>query len=64
MTFHSMQDVVQWLNFASIISEENLPDRNIKEFITEHIKFYHLLSDDGFEVSDVHHVNADCLYVS
>ena len=24
----------------------------------------HLLSDDGFEVSDVHHVNDDCLYVS
>ena len=25
MTFHSMQDVVQSLNFASIISGENLP---------------------------------------
>ena len=23
-----------------------------------------MLSDDGFEVSDVHHVNDDCLYVS
>ena len=23
-----------------------------------------MLSDDGFEVSDVHHVNRDCLYVS
>ena len=40
------------------------PDRTMKEFITEPIKFYHLLSDDGFEVSDVHHVNNDCLYVS
>ena len=27
-------------------------------------RFYHLLSDDGFEVSDVHLVNDDCLYVS
>ena len=40
------------------------PDRTIKEFITESRRFYHLLSDDGFEVSDVHHVNDDCLYVS
>ena len=40
------------------------PDRTIKEFITEPRRFYHLLSDDGFEVSDVHHVNDDCLYVS
>ena len=39
------------------------PDITIKEFITEPRRFYHLLSDDGFEVSDVHHVN-DCLYVS
>ena len=23
-----------------------------------------MLSDDGFEVSDVHHLNDDCLYVS
>ena len=40
------------------------PDITIKEFITEPRRFYHLLSDDGFEVSDVHHVNDDCLYVS
>ena len=40
------------------------PDRTIQEFITEPRRFYHLLSDDGFEVSDVHHVNDDCLYVS
>ena len=40
------------------------PDRTIKEVITEPRRFYHLLSDDGFEVSDVHHVNDDCLYVS
>ena len=39
-------------------------DRTIKEFITEPRRFYQLLSDDGFEVSDVHHVNDDCLYVS
>ena len=67
MTFHSMQDVVQSLNFASIISGGNFaqtPDRTIKEFITEPRGFYHLLSDDGFEVSDGHHVNDDCLYVS
>ena len=38
-------------------------DRTRKEFITEPRRFYHLLSDDGFEVSDVHHVNDDCLYV-
>ena len=37
------------------------PDRTIKEFITEPGRFYHLLSDDGFEVSDIHHVNDDCL---
>ena len=30
MTFHSMQDVVQSLNFASIISEENLPKPQIE----------------------------------
>ena len=35
------------------------PDITIKEFITEPRSFYHLLSDDGFEVSDVHHVNDD-----
>ena len=40
------------------------PDITINEFITEPRSFYHLLSDDGFEVSDVHHVNDDCLYVS
>ena len=40
------------------------PDRTIKEFVIEPRRFYHLLSDDGFEVSDVHHVNDDCLYVS
>ena len=45
MTFHLIQDVVQSLNFASILS--------IKECITEHIRFYHVLSDDGFEESDV-----------
>ena len=37
------------------------PDRTIKEFITEPRRFYHLLSDDGFELSDVHHVNDDCM---
>ena len=47
-----------WGKFA------HTPDRTIKEFITEPRRFYHLLSDDGFEVSDVHHVNDDCLYVS
>ena len=47
-----------WEKFA------HTPDRTTKEFITEPIRFYHLLSDDGFEVSDVHHVNDDCLYVS
>ena len=47
-----------WGNFSQT------PDRTIKEFITEPRRFYHLLSDDGFEVSDVHHVNDDCLYVS
>ena len=30
MTFHSMQDVVQSLNFASIISGENLPKPQIE----------------------------------
>ena len=30
MTFHSMQDVVQSLNFASIISGENLPKSQIE----------------------------------
>ena len=66
MTFHSMQDIVQSLNFASIISGGNLPKPQTprKEFITEHRRFYHLLSDDGFKVSDVHHANDDCLYVS
>ena len=67
MIFHSMQDVVQspklclnniWGKFAQT------PDITIKEFITEPRRFYHLHSDDGFEVSDVHHVNYDCLYVS
>ena len=52
-----MHYVVQSLNFASIISGK-------KEFITEPRRFYHLLSDDRFEVSDVHHVNDDGLYVS
>ena len=32
-------------------------------FSTEPIRFYNLLSDDGFEMPDVHHVNDDCLYV-
>ena len=36
----------------------------MKEFITEPRRFYHLISGDGFEVSDVHHVNDDCFYVS
>ena len=47
-----------WGKFAQTL------DITIKEFITEPRRFYHLLSDDGFEVSDVHHVNDDCLYVS
>ena len=45
-----------WAKFAQT------PDINIKEFITEPRRFYHFLSDDGFEVSDVHHENVDYLY--
>ena len=33
----------------------HIPNRTIKEFITELRRVYHFLSDDGFEVSDVHH---------
>ena len=40
------------------------PDRTRKEFIAEPRRFYHLFFDDGFDVSDVQHVNDDCLYVS
>ena len=47
-----------WEEFAQI------PDITIKEFITEPRRFYRLLSDDGFEVSDIYHLNDDCLYVS
>ena len=32
------------------------PDITTKELITEPRMFYNLLSDNGFEVSDVHHV--------
>ena len=39
------------------------PDRTTKEFITEPRRFYHLLSDNGFEVSDVHRVKDNCLCV-
>ena len=57
MTFHSMQDVVQSLCLYNIWGKfVQTPDRTIKEFITESRRFYHLFSDDGFEVSDVHHV--------
>ena len=63
MTFPSTQDVVQWQDFASIIiiPFAQPPDRTTKECITEPIRFYHLFSDDGFDVSDVPHVNEDCM---
>ena len=56
-----------WLGFISIISEDNcvqIPDIITKEFITEPRRFYQLFSDDGFDVTDVQHVNDDCLYMS
>ena len=40
------------------------PRYNYKGVYYRAQKFYHLLSDDGFEVSACHHVNDDCLYVS
>ena len=40
------------------------PDITIKKHITKPRRFDHLLSDDVFEVSDIHHVNDDCLYMS
>ena len=40
------------------------PDKSIKEFVTDPKKFFHLLCDDGYEVSDVHPINDDCLYVN
>ena len=47
-----------WWKFAQT------PDRTRKDFITEPRRFYHLFSDDGFDVSDVQHVNEYYLYVS
>ena len=38
------------------------PDGCMKEFVTEPRKFFELLSDDAYDVSDVHIMN-DCLYV-
>ena len=63
----------QWLHDISHVgmrmgqscpSEQRNQGTRRKLFITEPSRVYHLLSDDGFEVSDLHHVNDDCLYVS
>ena len=40
------------------------PDGTTKEYITEPRKFFHLMSDDGIQVSDVQPINDDCVYVS
>ena len=47
-----------WRKFAQT------PDRTTNEFIIEPRRFYHLFFDDGVGVSDVQHVNDDCLYMS
>ena len=40
------------------------PDRTTKAFVTDPRFFYHLLTDDGYSVSEAQPVNDDCLYVS
>ena len=40
------------------------PDRCTKEFVTEPRKFFELISDDTYDVSDVQIINDDCLYVT
>ena len=40
------------------------PDRCTKEFMTESCKFFELISDDTYDVSDVQIINDYCLYVT
>ena len=40
------------------------PDRCTKECVTEPRKFFELISDDTYDVSDVQIINDDCLYVT
>ena len=40
------------------------PDICTKEFVTEPHKFFELISDDTYDVSDVQIINDDCLYVT
>ena len=58
-----MQDVVQSLNSVWGKFAQN-PDRYTKELVTEPGKFFALISDDTYDVSDVQIINDDCLYVT
>ena len=40
------------------------PDRCSKEFVTEPRKFFELISDDTYDVSDVQIINDDCVYLT
>ena len=46
-----------WVKFA-----QN-PDWCTKEFVTKPRKFFELISDDTYNVSDVQIINDDCVYV-
>ena len=39
------------------------PHRCTKEFVTEPRKYVELIYDDTYNVSDVHIINNDCLYI-
>ena len=40
------------------------PDRCTKEFVTKPRKFFELISDDTYDVYDVHIINDYCMYVT